>query len=61
MFAELVSITKFIIAFFYAKPHIHNKEVKLKIKPVWWMQVWLQLVNLLHLLRHNISLFYYKN
>ena len=49
-----------IIACLYAKPHINNKEVKLRIKPVWWMLVQLQLVNLLPLLRHNISLSYYK-
>ena len=49
-----------IIACLHAKPHINNKEVKLRIKPVWWTLVWLQLVNLLRLLCHNISLFIAK-
>ena len=59
--ADVVASVVDIIACLYAKPHINNKEVKLRIKPVWWTLVWLQLVNLLRLLRHNISLFYYKN
>ena len=51
---------QYIIACLYAKPHINNKEAKLRINPVWWMLVRLQLVNLLHLLCHNISLFITK-